>query len=196
MSVFSIIITFAFTGNIVFIQCLGWCPMLHPPKKTGSAIGSACAVVFVMTCSTLVSQVVGRYLLVGPVLSSFRIMCFVLMVTGFLFATERAVRRFWPALRLSLGASIPAVSANCAVLGTVFMSLKNDFSPAEGTLAGFASGLGFLLAVLLMSSIRERLDLENVPRALRGAPIAFITAGLISLGFVALDVALLSHIFG
>lgn len=196
MSVFSIIVTFAFTGNIVFIQFLGWCPLVRPPRKMPVLIGSACAIAFVMTCSSFVAQVVGRYLLVGPVLSTFRIMFFVLLVTGFLYATERIVRRFWPALRLALGASVPAVGANCALLGTVFLVLKNDFTPAEGALAGFSAGVGFFLALLIMSVIKERLDRENVPRALRGAPLAFITAGLVSLVFVALDAALLSHLFG
>ncbi len=190
MSVFGIIIIFAFTGNIVFVQCLGWCPVLNVPKKTSAAIGSACAVAFVMTCSTLVAKLLDRFVLAGPVLSSFRIMAFVLTVTGIVLLTENGVRLLWPTLHRVMGASIPVLSANCAILGAVFLSLRPGFSVAESVLAGFSSGAGYLLALLLLSAVRDRVEQENVPKALRGAPIAFIAAGLL-----ALDVALLSRLF-
>jgi electron transport complex protein RnfA len=196
MSFFGILLSFSFVGNIVFVQCLGWCPLVSPPKKPAAALGAGGAVAFAMTCAVLVSYIIEKLILVSPVLRGVRLMIFVLLVAGIVYLIEQGVRWLMPALHRTMGAYAPGVSANCAILGAVFLSLKSDFSLAAGVLAGFASGLGFALALLLLSVIRDKLERENVPQALRGAPIAFITAGLLALGFLALDVAFLRNIFG
>ena len=106
------------------------------------------------------------------------------------------IRKISPELYKALGIYLPLITTNCAVLGIAFICVNNEYSILQSVVAGFAAGLGFTLAIILMSSIREKLDRVKVPKALRGAPIAFISAGLMALAFMAFDMAILKNIFG
>jgi electron transport complex protein RnfA len=106
------------------------------------------------------------------------------------------ITKLSPDLYKALGIYLPLITTNCAVLGIALINARNNYNLIESFLAGIAAGVGFFIAIILMSAIRERLERENVPQALRGAPIAFLTAGLMALGFMAFDNALLKNILG
>jgi electron transport complex protein RnfA len=196
MSFPGIVLTFAFINNIILVQCLGFCPVVHLPRRRLAILTLGGMVTIAMAGAALVATLVNRYVLIGWGLTSLQIMVFVLIGTGIVYALDGAVKRLMPALGLSLGAGAPGMSAHCAIVGTVLLCVRADFSPWESLAAGIASGLGFALALGLIAVIQAKLELENVPRALRGAPITFITAGLLSLGFMALDVVLLRPLVG
>ncbi len=196
MSYVGIIITFVFVNNFIFTQFLGLCPFIGVSKKMDSAIGMGFAVVFVMTIASLVTSMVYSQILKPLHIEYLQIIAFILVIAALVQFVEMVIRKISPELYKALGIYLPLITTNCAVLGIAFICVKNDYNVLESVVAGFAAGLGFTLAIILMSAIREKLDTEKVPRALRGAPIAFISAGLMALGFMAFDMAILKNIFG
>ena len=184
MSYVGIIITFVFINNFVFTQFLGLCPFIGVSKKMDSALGMGFAVVFVMTIASFVTSIIYRHVLIPLHITYLQIIAFILVIAALVQFVEMAIRKVSPALYKSLGIYLPLITTNCAVLGIAFICVKNDYTILESVVAGLAAGVGFTLAIILMSSIREKLDRERVPKALRGAPIAFISAGLMSLAFI------------
>jgi electron transport complex protein RnfA len=196
MSYVGIIITFVFINNFIFTQFLGLCPFIGVSKKMDSAVGMGFAVVFVMTVASFVTSLISSQILIPLKIEYLQIISFILVIAALVQFVEMVIRKISPDLYKALGIYLPLITTNCAVLGIAFICVKNEYNVLESVVAGFSAGLGFTLAIILMSSIREKLDMEKVPQALRGAPIAFISAGLMALGFMAFDMAILKNIFG
>ncbi len=181
----------AFVNNFVLARFLGICPYIGVSKRTRTALGMGYAVIFVMTIASAVTWLVYRYILFPLNLEFLRTIAFILVIASLVQFVEIVIQKFSPALYRTLGIFLPLITTNCAVLGVAVLN-STMFFPEGGFIPGsfwaslvqgFGAGTGFTLAMLLMSGIRERLDLADVPECFKGAAIAFITAGLMSMAF-------------
>lgn len=196
MTYIGIILTYVFVSNLVLSQFLGLCPFIGVSKNTESAVGMGFAVTFVMSLATLITWALQHFVLVPLNIEFLQTVTFILVIASLVQLVEMAVRKFSPPLYQALGIYLPLITTNCGVLGIALLSVNSSYGPMESFLAGLSAGIGFLLALLLMSGIRERLDVEKVPKYLKGSPIAFISGGLMALAFMAFDKALLSNLIG
>jgi electron transport complex protein RnfA len=196
MSYIGIIITFVFINNFILTQFLGLCPFIGVSRRTDSAIGMGFAVIFVMSMASLATWAVFRLILVPLNIEYLQTISFILIIAALVQLVEMVIMKISPPLYKALGIYLPLITTNCAVLGIALIAVRSDYNALESFVAGIAAGVGFLLAIVVMSTIRERLDKEWVPKPFRGVPIAFITAGLMALAFMAFDKALLKNLLG
>ena len=186
-----IIIGAIFINNFVFVKILGVCPYLGVSKKLDSAIGMGLAVTFVMTLTSVITWVVYTYLLnpetnvLGGIdLIYLRTIAFILVIAGLVQFVEMVIQKTSPVLYNALGIYLPLITTNCAVLGVAVINIDEKFSFLESLVNGFAGGVGFTLALILMAGLREKLDMADIPKPLLGVPIAFIMACLMALAFM------------
>jgi electron transport complex protein RnfA len=196
MSYVGIIITFVLVNNFVLSQFLGLCPFVGVSKNVEPAVGMGFAVTFVMAIASLTTWGVQHLILVPLGLEYLQTITFILVIAALVQLVEMVIQKISTPLYKALGIYLPLITTNCAVLGIALIAVRNDYNAIESFVAGFAAGVGFLLAIVLMSTIRERLDSEWVPKPLRGIPIAFISGGLMALAFMAFDKALLRNLIG
>ncbi|HOE83608.1 MAG TPA: RnfABCDGE type electron transport complex subunit A [Sphaerochaeta sp.] len=194
MSYIAILLTFVFINNFILVQFLGLCPFIGVSKSSANAIGMGVSVTFVTTASSVVAWAVYYFLLVPMHLEYLQTLTFILVIASLVQLLEMVIQKISPALYQALGIYLPLITTNCAVLGIAIINITNSYNVMESFTAGFAAGAGFTLAIVLMSNIREKLDLMPVRRAFRGMPIAFISAGLMALSFMAFDKALLTNL--
>lgn len=180
----SIFITAIFINNIVFSQFLGICPFLGVSKKTSSALGMGAAVTFVITLATVVAWLLQYYVLNPLGLEFLQTIVFILVIAFLVQLLEIAMKKIAPALYQALGVFLPLITTNCAVLGVAILVIQKEFTLMESVVYGFSTSLGFTLALWMFAGIREQLELTDVPRAMRGVPIALICAGLLAMAFM------------
>ncbi len=180
-----LVVAAIFVNNIVLAQYLGNCPFIGTSKSMGVAVGMGAAVVFVATMAAAITWTVQRYLLAPYGLGYLQTIAFILVIASLVQFVEMFLKKAAPPLYRSLGIFLPLITTNCAVLGIAIICQREEYDFITTVIFSFASGLGFMLALVLLSTIRERLDLVRIPRALRGTPIALIMAGLMSLAFFA-----------
>ena len=179
-------------NNFVLAKFLGICPFLGVSKKIKTALGMSGAVVFVMTLSSLVTSVIYKYILSKPFtvggteinLSFLKILVFIVVIASLVQLVEIILQKFSPPLYQALGIFLPLITTNCAVLGAAELSVQAGHGVLESTIFGFCSALGFALALILFSSLREKLDLAQVPAPLQGTAIGLITAGILAMVFM------------
>ena len=175
----------AFVNNLILTQFLGLCPFFGVSKNKSAALGMSFAVLFVMIMTALITWPLFQ-LLTSLELEYLNILAFILVIASMVQLAEKAIKKFSPTLYDQLGIFLPLITTNCAVLGVAFLSTSPDkaYSYGEAIIfsAGGAVGWGFVL--ILFAFIREKLSLSNVPKSLQGLPIAFITAGLMAIGFM------------
>ncbi len=186
---FTILISTIFINNYVLSQMLGLCPFLGVSKKTDSAIGMGLAVIFVMTLASFFTFIIYKYVLVPYEIVYLRTVSFILIIASLVQLVEMIIEKVSPALYQSLGIFLPLITTNCAVLGVAVLNINSgfvtaDFGLIKSVIQGFGAGVGFTLALLLMSGIRERLELADIPKNLQGLPVTFLTAGLLALAFL------------
>ena len=196
MTYIGIIITFVFINNFILTQFLGLCPFIGVSKNVESAVGMGFAVTFVMSIAALATWAIQNFILVPLNIEFLQTITFILMIAALVQFVEMFIQKSSPSLYKALGIYLPLITTNCAVLGIALIAVRSNYNAIESFVAGIAAGLGFLLAIVLMSAIREKLDSEWVPAPLRGTPIAFITGGLMALAFMAFDKALLNNLIG
>ncbi|CCH47392.1 electron transport complex protein RnfA [Pseudodesulfovibrio piezophilus] len=185
MDYFVLIIAAIFVNNIVLAQYLGNCPFIGTSKESGVALGMGLAVIFVATLAAAITWCVQKYLL-GPYdLGYLQTITFILVIAALVQFVEMFLKKVIPPLYKSLGIFLPLITTNCAVLGISIICQREGFTLIETILFSIASGIGFLLALVVLAGIRERLDLARVPVSLKGTPLALIMAGLMSLTFFA-----------
>ena len=196
---FSIALGAILVNNFIFSQFLGICPFMGVSKKVDTALGMGLAVTFVMGLSSAVCWIINEYLLVnpaifgdGPNLAFMQTIAFILVIASLVQFVEMFLKKNVPSLYQALGIYLPLITTNCAVLGVVLLNVQNSYNFIESVVYGITGGLGFLLAIFLFASVRERLDATmDCPKAFEGYPIALVTAGLIALaimGFSGLSV--------
>ena len=171
-------------NNFIFSQFLGCCPFLGVSKKVDTAVGMGVAVTFVMGLASAVCFVVNKYILIPLDLAYMQTVAFILVIASLVQFIEMFLQKAMPALYTALGVYLPLITTNCAVLGVVLLNVQNGYNFIESVVYGITGGLGFLLAIVLFASIRERLVFAAYPKCWDGFPIALITAGLMALAFM------------
>ena len=171
-------------NNFIFSQFLGCCPFLGVSKKVDTAVGMGVAVTFVMGLASAVCFVVNKYILIPLDLAYMQTVAFILVIASLVQFIEMSLQKAMPALYTALGVYLPLITTNCAVLGVVLLNVQNGYNFIESVVYGITGGLGFLLAIVLFASIRERLVFADYPKCWDGFPIALITAGLMALAFM------------
>ena len=180
----SILITAIFVNNIVLSQFLGICPFLGVSKKIDSALGMGAAVTFVMLLATIVTYLLQIYLLEPFGLSFMQTIAFILVIAALVQMLEIILKKVSPSLYQALGVFLPLITINCAILGVAIMVIQKNFTLLESTVFAISTALGFTLALTIFAGIREQLALTTVPKAMKGMPIALITAGLLAKAFM------------
>jgi electron transport complex protein RnfA len=180
---FAIAIAAVLINNVVLKRFLGLCPFLGVSKQLDAATGMGMAVVFVMTMASIVTFGVYHQILVPFGIEYLRTIAFILVIATLVQFVEMVIEKTSPGLYRSLGIYLPLITTNCAVLGVAVLNVDNSYGFVETVVHGFSAGVGFTIALLLMAGIRERLDLADIPKSLRGVPIAFIVAGLMAIAF-------------
>ncbi len=196
MTYVGIIITFVFINNFILTQFLGLCPFIGVSKDVEQAVGMGFAVTFVMSLASITTWLIYHVILIPLGIGFLQTITFILVIATLVQFVEMVIQKISPPLYKALGIYLPLITTNCAVMGIALIAVRNEYNALESFVAGFSAGAGFLLAIVLMSTIREKLDAEWVPKPFRGIPIAFITGGLMALAFMAFDKALLRNLIG
>ena len=168
----------AFINNVVLSQFLGICPFLGVSKKIKTAAGMGSAVVFVITLASFVAGVIYKYLLVPFDITYLKTIVFILVIAALVQFVEMFLKK-----KMALGVYLPLITTNCAVLGVALTNVSKDYSILEGVVNGFATSVGFLISIVIMAGLREKMEYNNVPKAFRGMPIVLLTACLMAIAF-------------
>lgn len=174
----------AFVSNIVLAQFLGICPFLGVSSKVETAAGMSGAVLFVMTLATIVTWLIQQYVLVPLDLAFLQTISFILVIASLVQMVEIILKKTVPSLYQALGIFLPLITTNCAVLGVAILTINKDFNLLEGVTFAISTAVGFALAMVLFAGIREHLELMEVPKGMRGVPIALVVAGIMALAFM------------
>ena len=171
-------------NNFIFSQFLGICPFLGVSKKVDTAVGMGVAVTFVMGLASAITWLVNTFILIPFDLGYMQTVAFILVIAALVQFIEMFLQKSMPSLYTALGVYLPLITTNCAVLGVALLNIQNNYNFIESVVYGVTGGLGFLLAIVLFASIRERLVFADYPKAFEGFPIALVTAGLMALAFM------------
>jgi electron transport complex protein RnfA len=181
-----LIISAVLVNNFVLTRFLGICPFLGVSKKLETALGMCGAVVFVMTSASAVTWLLQHHVLNHPrlQLGYLQTIAFILVIASFVQLVDIAMKKYAPKLHGALGIFLPLITTNCAVLGVSVLSIQMKYSFLKSVVFGFAASLGFSLALIIFTGLREKIDRANPPKAFQGVAIALVTAGLLSLAFM------------
>ena len=172
-------------NNFIFSQFLGCCPFLGVSKKVDTAVGMGVAVIFVMGVASAVCWPINNYILIPNKLVFMQTVTYILVIASLVQFVEMFLQKAVPTLYQALGVYLPLITTNCAVLGVVLQNTQNSYDFITSVVYGITGGIGFLIAIVLFASVRERLDVTmECPKAFEGFPIALITAGLLALAFM------------
>ncbi len=184
-----LVISAVLVNNFVLTRFLGICPFLGVSKKLPTALGMCGAVVFVMTSASAVTWVAHRFLLredglFGTDMTYLQTIVFILVIASFVQLVDIAMKKYAPALHNALGIFLPLITTNCAVMGVSVLNIQLEYPFGQAVVFGLAAALGFSLALVIFTGLREKIDRADPPRAFRGVAIALVTAGLLSLAFM------------
>lgn len=179
----AIFLTVVLTENYVLCQFLGICPFLGVSKKLNTAVGMSLAVIFVMALATAATYPINKYLLVKNDLEYLQTIVFILVIAALVQFVEIILKKFIPSLYQALGIYLPLITTNCAVLGVVLLNIDNGYNFAQSMVNSVGAGVGFLVAMVMFAGVRERLEGNDIPKALAGFPSTLIAASLVSLSF-------------
>ncbi|MEK9575157.1 MAG: electron transport complex subunit RsxA [Gammaproteobacteria bacterium] len=179
-----ILVSTILVNNFVLVKFLGLCPFMGVSKKVDTAIGMGFATTFVLTLASLSSYVINKYILVPFEIEYLRTIAFIVTIAAVVGFTELVVNKTSPVLRQSLGIFLPLITTNCAVLGVALLNVTENSSLLASGLYGFGAAIGFSFVLVLFSALREKIEGADVPLPFKGAPIALITAGMMSIAFM------------
>ena len=180
-----IIISAIFVNNVVLAKFLGVCPFFGVSKQVGTAVGMTGAVVFVMTVATVVTFLLQKYVLDVFGIEYMQTITFILVIASLVQLVEIILKKVSPPLFQALGIFLPLITTNCAVLGVAILAVQTEgFGLIESTVYAIASAIGFGLALIIFAGLREHMDLQDIPKGMKGVPIAFVVAGLLALAFM------------
>ena len=184
MEYFVIIIGAIFVNNIVLSQFLGICPFLGVSNKVSTSIGMGGAVTFVMAISSIVVYLIQYYVLVPLGIGYMQTIVFILVIAALVQMVEIILKKMSPALYQALGIFLPLITTNCAVLGVAILLVQREFNLLESVVFAVSNAIGFTLALVVFAGLRERLELADVPKAMKGVPIAILRAGILAMAFM------------
>lgn len=173
-----------FTENILLARFLGMCSFLSVSRQVKTAVGLGLAVVFVMTCTVALDWFAYRLILRPYHIEYFRFILFIIIIAAFVQFVEMVIERYSPILYYNLGIFLPLITVNCAILGASLFMVIRSYTLVEGIFFGFGSGIGWMLAIIAMAGIREKLKIDRIPRGLQGPGITLIIAGIMALAFI------------
>ncbi|MEK9887567.1 MAG: electron transport complex subunit RsxA [Gammaproteobacteria bacterium] len=179
-----ILVSTILVNNFVLVKFLGLCPFMGVSKKVDTAIGMGFATTFVLTLASLSSYVINKYILIPFEIEYLRTIAFIVTIAAVVGFTELVVNKTSPVLRQSLGIFLPLITTNCAVLGVALLNVTENSSLLASGLYGFGAAIGFSFVLVLFSALREKIEGADVPLPFKGAPIALITAGMMSIAFM------------
>lgn len=184
MSLISLFVTSILTQNIILTKFLGICPFVGTSDKEKTAIGMGISVMIVVITSSVLTYLMYNYILIPTNTEYLRTIIFILIIAFIVQLTEILIKKKIPKLHKSLGIYLPLMTTNCAVLGIALLNIYNDFSFMEVLIFSIGSSLGFTLVIYLFSTMREKIEINDIPKSFKGFPIALITAAIMSLLFV------------
>lgn len=179
-----IIIFAVFVNNVILSQFLGICPFLGVSTKVSTAAGMGAAVVFVMALSTVVTFLLQEFILVPLKIEFLQTIVFILVIAALVQMVEIILKKISPSLYQALGVFLPLITTNCAVLGISILVIQKGYNLLEGITYSIGISLGFTLAMVIFAGLREHLELVEVPKGVKGIPIALITAGILAMAFM------------
>lgn len=184
ISYFAIVVGAILVNNVVLAQFLGICPFLGVSSKVETSLGMGAAVTFVMALTAVVAWSIQIYILDPLQIQYMQTIVFILVIAALVQMVEIILKKLSPSLYQALGIFLPLITTNCAVLGVAILMIQKEFSLLQSVVYSVSTALGFALALVLFAGIRERLEMEDVPVAFRGTPIALITAGILAMAFM------------
>ena len=194
MKIIIILISTIFVNNVILAQFLGICPFLGTSKKTSTAVGMGAAVIFVLVLATLVTYLINKFLLVPNGLQFLQTIAFILVIAALVQMVEIILKKISPSLYTALGVFLPLITTNCCVLGVAITVVTKQFafgdeaahmlSLGESVIYAAGIAIGFAVALIIFSGIREHIDLMEAPEGTKGTPIALITAGILAMAFM------------
>ena len=184
ISYFAIIIGAIFVNNVVFAQFLGICPFLGVSSKVDTSLGMGAAVTFVMGLTALVAWPIQTYILNPLNIGYMQTIVFILVIASLVQMVEIVLKKVSPSLYQALGIFLPLITTNCAVLGVAITMIQKEYTLLQSFAFSVSTALGFALALVLFAGIRERFELDDMPKAFKGVPIALVTAALLAMAFM------------
>ncbi len=178
-----ILIGSSLVSNVVLSQFLGLCPFLGVSRKTNTAAGMGVAVIFVITLASAVAGVIYEFVLVRFHVEYLKTIVFILVIAALVQFVEMFLRKGMPALYEALGVYLPLITTNCAVLGVAITNVQKEYGILTGIVNGFATAVGFTVAIVILAGIREKLEYNDIPESFRGMPVVLLTAGLMAIAF-------------
>ena len=178
-----ILVSSAIVHNVVLSQFLGLCPFFGVSKKTETAVGMGGALVFVITLSSFVTGLIYKFILVPSGMEYLQTIVFILIIAALVQFVEMFLKECVPSLYQALGVYLPLITTNCAVLGVALNNVKYEYSILESVVNGFATGVGYLIAIVLLAGIREKMEYNDIPESFQGMPIVLLTAALMAIAF-------------
>lgn len=173
----------ALVSNVVLSQFLGICPFLGVSKKVDTAMGMGAAVIFVITLASAITIIVYDFIMVPLGVEYLQTIVFILVIAALVQFVEMFLKKSMPSLYNALGVYLPLITTNCAVLGVALNNVKNDYNLLQGVVNGFATGVGYLIAIVLLAGIREKIEYNDIPESFKGMPIVLLTSTLMAIAF-------------
>ena len=178
-----LLISSSIVSNIVLSQFMGLCPFLGVSRKIKTAGGMGTAVIFVMTIASAVTSVIYHFVLVPLKLSYLNTIVFILVIAALVQFVEMFLKKAMPSLYQALGVYLPLITTNCAVLGVAITNVQKEYGILTGIVNGFATALGFTIAIVILAGLREKMEYNEVPESFKGMPMVLLTAGLMAIAF-------------
>lgn len=183
-SLLLIIVGSALVNNIILSQFQGLCPFLGVSKKTDTAVGMGVAVIFVITLSSFVTSLIYKFVLVPLDITYLQTIAFILVIAALVQFVEMFLKKSIPSLYQALGVFLPLITTNCAVLGSALTNVQSEYGIIESVCNGLGTAVGFTIAIVLLSSIRESIEDNDIPFTFKGSPIVLVTSGLMAIAFM------------
>ena len=178
-----ILIGSSLVSNVVLSQFLGLCPFLGVSKKIETAAGMGSAVIFVITLASAVAGLIYKFILMPLDITYLRTIVFILVIAALVQFVEMVLKKFMPGLYVALGVYLPLITTNCAVLGVALTNVQKEYGILAGIVNGFATAVGFTIAIVILAGIREKMEHNDIPESFRGMPTVLLTAGLMAIAF-------------
>ena len=181
--IFALVIGAIFINNFVLVKFLGICPFLGVSKKVETATGMGGAVVFVITIASAVTWFIYTFVLKKLDVTYLQTIVFILVIAALVQFVEMVLKKMMPSLYAALGVFLPLITTNCAVLGVAITNVQSEYTFAQAMANGIGTSIGFLISIVIMAGIRERIEDNDIPNAMKGSPIVLVTAGLMAIAF-------------
>ncbi len=183
INLIGLMITASLVNNVVLSQFLGLCPFLGVSKKTDTALGMGAACIFVITMASLVCSIIYKFILNPLDLSYLQTIVFILVIAMLVQFVEMILKKFVVSLYQALGVYLPLITTNCAVLGVALNNVTDGYSILESVVTGFATAVGFTIAIVILAGLREKMEYNDIPAPFKGMPMVLLTSGLMAIAF-------------